>query len=270
LTSLKSFEVMLEKKVNSLFKHRIYDGKIKQDKKEFEAHKNNLKGLYKRVLKINNLFDKYPVQYDVKRSINKLDHVYLQLDANKKLKNKLNPQLMENDLSLKSDVIDNSIDLVHNNNRVQQFLADLTEKKKILSSQKKNNMNEKFKPYFISKYQLNSEGRVRYSVLETQLEELINEVKTDENLTVNDIKDKLDNFYNNAKQELNNIEYQLNSIDVMSISELADKAKSFPLAFLRLESKKSIMHHQVKGEINFLYDKYEKQLEKITTNYYFH
>lgn len=44
---------------------------------------------------------------------------------------------MENDLSLKSDVIDNSIDLVHNNNRVQQFLADLTEKKKILSSQKK-------------------------------------------------------------------------------------------------------------------------------------
>ncbi|RLZ47093.1 hypothetical protein EA135_19905, partial [Proteus mirabilis] len=144
------------------------------------------------------------VQYDVKRSINKLDHVYLQLDANKKLKNKLNPQLMENDLSLKSDVIDNSIDLVHNNNRVQQFLADLTEKKKILSSQKKNNMNEKFKPYFISKYQLNSEGRVRYSVLETQLEELINEVKTDENLTVNDIKDKLDNFYNNAKQELNN------------------------------------------------------------------
>nr|MBQ0272215.1 hypothetical protein [Proteus mirabilis] len=152
----------------------------------------------------------------------------------------------------------------------QQFLADLTEKKKILSSQKKNNMNEKFKPYFISKYQLNSEGRVRYSVLETQLEELINEVKTDENLTVNDIKDKLDNFYNNAKQELNNIEYQLNSIDVMSISELADKAKSFPLAFLRLESKKSIMHHQVKGEINFLYDKYEKQLEKITTNYYFH
>lgn len=270
LTSLKNFEVMLEKRVNSLFKHRIYDGKIKQDKKEFEAHKNNLKGLYKRVLKINNLFDKYPVQYDVKRSINKLDHVYLQLDANKKLKNKLNPQLMENDLSLKSDVIDNSIDLVHNNNRVQQFLADLTEKKKILSSQKKNNMNEKFKPYFISKYQLNSEGRVRYSVLETQLEELINEVKTDENLTVNDIKDKLDNFYNNAKQELNNIEYQLNSIDVMSISELADKAKSFPLAFLRLESKKSIMHHQVKGEINFLYDKYEKQLEKITTNYYFH
>lgn len=111
---------------------------------------------------------------------------------------------------------------------------------------------------------------MRYSVLETQLEELINEVKTDENLTVNDIKDKLDNFYNNAKQELNNIEYQLNSIDVMSISELADKAKSFPLAFLRLESKKSIMHHQVKGEINFLYDKYEKQLEKITTNYYFH
>ncbi|MER1900565.1 hypothetical protein KJJ87_18655, partial [Proteus mirabilis] len=70
LTSLKNFEVMLEKRVNSLFKHRIYDGKIKQDKKEFEAHKNNLKGLYKRVLKINNLFDKYPVQYDVKRSIN--------------------------------------------------------------------------------------------------------------------------------------------------------------------------------------------------------
>ncbi|WP_234410642.1 hypothetical protein [Proteus mirabilis] len=191
------------------------------------------------------------------------------MDANKKLKNKLNQQLMENDLSLKSDVIDNSIDLVHNNNRVQQFLADLTEKKKILSSQQKNNMNEKFTPYFISKYQLNSEGRARYTVLETQLEELINEVKTDENLTVNDIKDKLDNFYNNAKQELNNIEYQLNSIDVMSISELADKAKSFPLAFLRLESKKSIMHHQVKGEINFLYDKYEKQLDKITTNYYF-
>ncbi len=65
---------------------------------------------------------------------------------------------MENDLSLKSDVIDNSIDLVHNNNRVQQFLADLTEKKKYFLHSKKNNMNEKFTPYFISKYQLNSEG----------------------------------------------------------------------------------------------------------------
>ncbi|SPY96370.1 Uncharacterised protein [Proteus mirabilis] len=75
-------------------------------------------------------------------------------------------------------------------------------------------------------------------MLETQLEELINEVKTDENLTVNDIKDKLDNFYNNAKQELNNIVYQLNSIDVMSISELADKAKSFPLAFFTIRKQK--------------------------------
>ncbi|SUC08924.1 Uncharacterised protein [Proteus mirabilis] len=36
LTSLKNFEVMLEKRVNSLFKHRIYDGKIKQDKKNLK------------------------------------------------------------------------------------------------------------------------------------------------------------------------------------------------------------------------------------------
>ena len=70
-------------------------------------------------------------------------------------------------------------------------------------------MNEKILAYFISKYQLNSEGKARYTVLETQLEELINEVKTDENLTVNDIKGKLDNFYNSAKQELNSLVYQL-------------------------------------------------------------
>ncbi|MDM3817833.1 hypothetical protein, partial [Proteus mirabilis] len=69
------------------------------------------------------------------------------------------------------------------------------------------------------------------------------------------IKDKLYNLYNNANQEFNNIEYQLNSIDVMYISELADKEKSFPLAFLRLESKKSMIHHQCKGAINLLYYK---------------
>lgn len=44
---------------------------------------------------------------------------------------------MENDLSLNNDVIDISIDLVHNNNRVQQFLADLTEKKKYFLHSKK-------------------------------------------------------------------------------------------------------------------------------------
>ncbi len=82
-----------------------------------------------------------------------------ELDANKKLKNKLNPQLMENDLALKSDVIDNSIDLVHNNNRVQQFLADLTEKKKYFLH-RKNNMNEKICIHILFlKYQLNSEGK---------------------------------------------------------------------------------------------------------------
>ncbi|MEX5878922.1 hypothetical protein AB6G95_04080 [Proteus vulgaris] len=83
------------------------------------------------------------------------------------------------------------------------------------------------------------------------------------------LKNKLDNLYNESKKELNKVKYYINSIDVMSVSELADKGKSLPLIFLRLGSKKSISHHQIKGEIKFSYDENRAQLEKISTNYYF-
>lgn len=272
LATVKNFETMLQKKINSLFKIPVYDSEFYKNKKEFEEKRRNLKGIYKRVLKLNKLFDIYPKEYDVASGINKLDNIYLSLSSNKKQNEKLNSSLKIEKSNYKSDLINKPVYLANENANVKQFLLDLKERKETLSSQEKDNMNEKFKPYFISKYQLDAKSENIYTEIKARVQTLLDEVKTNNNLTLNEIKSKLDSLYDASKKELNKIKYNINSIDVMSVSELADKGKSLPLIFLRLESKKSISHHQVKGEIKFDYEQKEngdRALSKINTSYYF-
>lgn len=269
LATVKNFETMLQKKINSLFRIPVYDSEYNKKKKEFEEKRKDLKGIYKRTLKLNKLFDTYPNEYDVSSSINKLDNIYLSLSANKKQSNKLDGLLQSKKLNPKDNLINQSTYLTNENTKLKQFLSDLKERKETLSSQEKDNMNEKFKPYFISKYQLDPRSKEIYNGVKTRVQILLDEVRVNKNLNLNEIKNKLDNLYNESKKELNKVKYYINSIDVMSVSELADKGKSLPLIFLRLGSKKSISHHQIKGEIKFSYDENRAQLEKISTNYYF-
>ncbi|OAT46613.1 hypothetical protein M997_2094 [Proteus hauseri ATCC 700826] len=159
--------------------------------------------------------------------------------------------------------------VINENPEIQQFLSDLKERKETLSSQTKSNMNEKFKPYVVSKYRLNEKSKGLYDDAKGKLNDLINEIKSNKEVKLDEIKEKLDQLYIECTQELKEVEYNLDSIDVMSISELADKEKSLPMVFVRLGSQKSIIHHQVKGEIKFQYDSSDNQLNKISTNYYF-
>lgn len=257
LAAVNSFEMMLQKKINSLFKVPIYDSEYYKNKTEFEEKRKDLKGIYKRILKLNKLLDKYPKEYNTSSRIGKLDDIYLSLSADKKQSNKLK---------------DKPIYSTSRNAKVKQFLADLKEKKETLASQEKDSMNEKFKPYFISKYQLEEKSEKIYDEIEKGIKTLLDEVKEKDKLTLKDIKVRLDNLYDSSKKDLIKIKYIINSIDVMSVSELAYKGKSLPLVLLSLESKKSISHHQVKGEIKFDYEQEEngdKTLSKINTNYYF-
>ncbi|WP_193016517.1 MULTISPECIES: hypothetical protein [Gammaproteobacteria] len=269
LATIKNFEIMAQKKINSLFNMVIFDSRNKQDKKEFEKNKKELKGIYKRVLKINKLFDTYPNQYDVSNKINKLDDISLALSSDKKSKNKLSYRLSETKFDFINQIIKKPISLVSENKKIKQFLLDLKERKETLSSQEKDNMNEKFKPYVISKYKLDHKSVDIYIKNKIKIKNILEEVKNNENITLYDIKNKLDELYNECKKELDKIEYQLDSVEVMSVSELAEKTKSLPLFFLRLGSRKTIIHHQVKGEIKFFYDKNKEQLENISAKYYF-
>lgn len=266
LASLKNFETMIQKKINSLFKIPIFDSKERKDKEEFERNKMELKGIYKRVLKINKLFDKYPSEYDVTGNINKLDKIYLSLTSNKKLKDKLGQ--LSNDKKIQNS-IEESVNIKNKEQQVNLFLSNLKERKVTLASQEKDNMNEKFKPYIISKYKLDKESQIAYNNIRIKVKTVLETVQHTENMKLNDIKNLLDGLYKETKEILNKIEYQIDAIDVMSISELADQDKSLPLIFLQIGSKKSISHQQVKGEIKFLYDESNHEPQKISADYYF-
>lgn len=129
-------------------------------------------------------------------------------------------------------------------------------------------MNEKFKPYSKANYQLNEKGKKTHATLIDEINSLIDKNKED-NLNLKEINEKLDSLYKEYKAKFSEIEYQIKSIDLMSISELAYKKKTLPTGFIRVGNKKAVIHHQVKGEILFTQDETKNKLSKISTNYYF-
>lgn len=269
LTTVKNFELMIQKKINALLGFSLFNSEELKSKEEIEKSNSNRKEIYKNILKINKLFDSYPNQHEVSKSIDKLDKVYLNLLSGKEFKNKLVLNKKERKDDYQTENTKNNANIINENPEIQQFLSDLKERKETLSSQTKSNMNEKFKPYVVSKYRLNEKSKKLYSDAKDKLNNLINEIKSNKEVKLDEIKEKLDQLYIECTQELKEVEYNLDSIDVMSISELADKEKSLPMVFVRLGSQKSIIHHQVKGEIKFKYDSSDNQLNKISTNYYF-
>ncbi|QIG05980.1 hypothetical protein [Proteus sp. ZN5] len=279
LATMKNFEFMLQKKINNLFNINIFDSKKLKDEKEFENNRRELKDIYKRILKTNKLFDQHPTSVNVNKTINKLDSVYLKMLSNKKTIDKIHKDNFINyidDTDNHDDVTNYSAEvskyldsLSVKKRKLQQFLLDLKEKKMILSSQEKKNMNEKFESYSIFKYKLNERSENIYKNTRDEFYEMIKNIKTNKYLSLKNIKNELDNLFNKCDKELNRMEYKLDSIDIMSISEISDKVKSVPLVLVKLEKKKGIIHHQIKGEIKFNYDKYDKKLENISTSYYF-
>lgn len=266
LATMKNFEFMIQNKINNLLNINIFDSKKSKEIKEFEADKKNLKGIYKRVLKINKLFDKYPATFDINNNISKLDDIYLTMLSNKKFKDKIreNPELKVNDNTF--EISNRLSDKEHN---LQQFLLDLKRKKRILSSQEKKNMNEKFMSYSTFKYKLNESGKDVYETVSNKFKEIIKNIKESEDLSLENIKDNLDKLFNECESELSKMEYKLDAIDIMSVSEKSDKSKTVPLVLVQLKNKKGVIHHQIKGEIKFNYNESNKQLENISANYYF-
>ncbi|MCT8249857.1 hypothetical protein [Proteus faecis] len=266
LATIKNIEFMFQKKINSLFGVDIFNSQKLKDEREFENKRKNLKGIYKRVLKINKLFDENPTFYNVNKNISKLDGIHLTMLPNKKLKNKMkkDPVLLN-----EMEVISKFDKLKGGNNFKNQFLLDLEARKKTLSSQEKSNKNERFKSYSVFQYKLDKKSEVIYEKAREDFNKKINEIMENKNITNDYIKSTLSNLYDKIKDDFSKMKYQLSSIDIMSISELLEKDKSIPLVLVELENAKGIIYHQIKGEIKFSYDEDNEQLDKMSTNYYF-
>ncbi|MEQ4922076.1 hypothetical protein [Proteus hauseri] len=274
LAAIKDFELMKKKEINSLVKIPIFKSEKTNNPKELNENIKNLKGIYKRVLKINKLIDSYPEKYQLSNDIDKLDNIYLTLSSKKELKNKLKNTISKkttdlNKLDPNEDMLQNQINKKNRDHNLTLFLTELKKRKKMLSSQKKDNMNEKFKPYSITNYQLNENGKEIRTELINDIHLLIDENKKNDKVYLKQINEKLDTLYKKYKAKFSEVEYQIESIDMMSISELAYKKKTLPTGFIRLGNKKAIIHHQVKGEIIFTQDKTKNELSKISSSYYF-
>ncbi|MEQ5224437.1 hypothetical protein ABN220_02195 [Proteus cibi] len=280
LASIKDFELMIQKRINALVKTPLFRSETFDNKKELNEIIKNLKGMYKRVLKINKLIDSYPEEYQVSRDIDKLDDIYLTLSSQKELKNSLKKSISKktvdlNKLNHNQNLSQNQIDKDARDYNLTLFLTELKQRKATLSSQKKDNMNEKFKPYSITNYQLNEKGKKYHTEFINGISSLLNKLNEmnkqnkEKEVNLKDINKDLDGLYKEYKAKFSEIEYQIKSIDLMSISELAYKKKTLPTGFIRLGNKKAVMHHQVKGEILFTQDETKNELSKIFTNYYF-
>ncbi len=264
LATMKNFEFMIQKKINRLLNVNIIDSKKIKNEKEFEK---DLKGIYKFILKIDNLFDEHPTIININKSIDKLDSVYLTMLSNKKSVDKI----------IKDPFVDNGapdyLNSLNNKDRkLQQFLLNLKQKKEILSSQEKKNMNESFIAYSIFKYKLNEISEDIYKNARGKFDGMMNNIKEKKDFSLKDIKNELDKLFNECDNELSKIKYKLDSIDIMSESEILDKVESIPLMFLKLYHKEGIVHHQIKGEIKFDYEQKENgdgALSNINTTYYF-
>ncbi|WP_368872092.1 hypothetical protein [Proteus terrae] len=264
LATMKNFEFMIQKKINNLLNVNVFDSKKIKNKEEFEEDKKDLKGIYKRILKIDKLFDEHPITIDVNKNINKLDSIYLKMSSNKKSVEKITK-----DPFVENGEPDYLNSLNNKERKLQQFLLNLKQKKEILSSQEKKNMNESFKAYSVFKYKLNKRSEEIYKNTRGKFDDMMNNIKKNKDFSLKNIKNELDNLFNDCDKELNRMEYNLDSIDIMSVSEILDKVKSIPLVLLKLEHKEGIIHHQIKGEIKINYDTDDKTLDNISTVYYF-
>lgn len=273
LTSVKDFELMVKKRINSLLSFTLFKSEKLISEEKLEQDKKDIKGIYKRVLKINKLLEKYPEKYHLSNSISKLDSIYLNLSSDKKainkLKNSINKNLMTAPFQSKEDIFQDQITKENRQYNIARFLSSLKERKETLSSQTKDNMNEKFKPYFTANYQLNRQGRSLRSDLQNEINKFVEESKNSEQIDLNKIKEKLDDLYTKYKQQFAHVEYQIASTDLMSVSELSYKKKTLPTGFVRLGNKKAIIHTQVKGNINYIYNEGEERVDKISTSYYY-
>lgn len=273
LTSVKDFELMVKKRINGLLNFTLFKSEKLIKAENLEKDNKNIKGIYKKLLKLNKLLESYPEKYQLSNSINKLNDVYLNLSSDKKPINKLKNIIDENVITVlpqsKEEAFQTQITKENRQYNINLFLAALKERKETLSSQKKSNMNEKFKPYFTSSYQLNKQGCSIRSDLKKEINHLIEECRSNEQIDLNKIKTKLDDLYTEYKQQFTNVKYQIESTDIMSISEYSYKKKALPTGFIRPNSKKAIMHTQVKGNINYIFNGDEERIEKISTNYYF-
>ncbi|MEQ5347082.1 hypothetical protein ABN253_02680 [Proteus genomosp. 6] len=273
LTSVKDFELMVKKRINSLLSFTLFKSEKLISAEKLDQDKKDIKGIYKRILKINRLLEKYPEKYHLSNSISKLDSIYLNLSSDKKainkLKNSINKNLMTTPFQSKEDIFQEKITKENRQYNIDRFLSSLKERKETLSSQTKDNMNEKFKPYFTANYQLNRQGRSLRSDLQNEINKFVEESKNSEQIDLNKIKEKLDDLYTKYKQQFAHVEYQIASTDLMSVSELSYKKKTLPTGFVRLGNKKAIIHTQVKGNINYIYNEGEGSVDKISTNYYY-
>lgn len=273
LTSVKDFELMVKKRINSLLSFTLFKNENLIRSENLEQDKKNIKGIYKRVLKLNKLLESFPEKYHLSNNIDKLDSIYLNLSSDKKTINKLKHDGNKNIINVLpqsgEDVFQDQIKKENRQHNINHFLSSLKERKETLSSQIKDNMNEKFKPYFTANYQLNRQGRSLRSDLQNEINHFVEESRNSEQIDLNKIKEKLDDLYTRYKQQFAHVEYQIASTDIMSVSELSYKKKTLPTGFVRLGNKKAIIHTQVKGNINYIYNEGEESVDKISTNYYY-
>ncbi|GLX64898.1 hypothetical protein KMU_29400 [Proteus vulgaris] len=273
LTSVKDFELMVKKRINSLLSFTLFKSEKLISVEKLEQDKKNIKGIYKRVLKLNKLLESFPEKYYLSNNIDKLDSVYLNLSSDKKPINKLKNDSNKKPITVlsqsKDEVLQAQITEENRKHNINHFLSSLKERKETLSSQTKDNMNEKFKPYFTANYQLNRQGRSLRSDLQNEINKFVEESKNSEQIDLNKIKEKLDDLYTKYKQQFAHVEYQIASTDLMSVSELSYKKKTLPTGFVRLGNKKAIIHTQVKGNINYIYNEGEERVDKISTSYYY-
>lgn len=270
LATVKDFELMVQKKINSLLKIPLFNSEKLISKQEEVDNIKNLKGVYKRMLKINKLIDKYPDEYTTSKTINKADDIYLNLSADKKQKNKLKEMVNnKNNLINNGEIpkIDTNTKVDAKNNNIKIFLSELKEKKEKLSSQQKDNKNEKFKPYVVENYKLNEESKSILLEMNNKINEWVAKKNNNQLVDLKDLKESLDSLYHEYKEKLSQVEYQIESIDLMSISEMGYKKKTLPTGFVRLGNKKAIIHHQVKGQIQFTHN--NSEVDKISSKYYF-
>lgn len=281
LASVKDFELMLQKRVNSLLSFTLFENEKLKNEEVLGKSRKDLKGIYKRVLKINRLLEKFPEKYQLSNNINKLDSIYLNLSSDKKpinnLKDKINKNIITTlsqgkDENFKTQTQTQTQTQITKENRqhnISLFLSSLKGRKETLSSQEKNNMNEKFKPYLIANYQLNEKSRLIHNEFRNEINHLIEENRDAEQINLDKIKKSLDDLYTTYKQRFANAEYQITSTDIMSVSELSYKKKTLPTGFIRLGNKKVISHSQVKGSIDYIYSEDRERINKISTNYYY-
>lgn len=271
LTSVKDFELMFQKRINSLLNFTLFENKELKELEILDLSKKVFKATYKRVLKINKLLEKFPEEYKISNNIDKLDSIYLNLSPDKKQINKLkyyaNKQIIS--APIQNDISQNIITAENRGSIINKFLSSLKERKETLSSQEKDNMNEKFKPYFVANYKLNEQGRLIRTGLQNEINDFLEKNKEAKEIDLDEIKKNLDDLYTKYKQLLENVEYQIASTDIMSVSELSYKKKTLPTGFIRLGNKKTVAHAQVKGSIDYIYSETEENIDKISTKYYY-